>query len=251
MGVKTKVFGKYAWLMFEGFGRIYDEYMAIETDVRLRQEMASMTKELFFLIGFILPCVYCRISYRGFISTEINIDEMLLLKNGGKKLVYRLHNRVTKKLWDQDLEKYAGNDEKLQEIHEKWTKYSITYEEALRTKYPAFDSYRFWNATIVFLALIMCDYREEDSCHIYRFFWVIGRILCRIQSPHPLSLAYAEGLAKTLPLWKSNPTLSDRIDIVWVLKNHVFDVYKWQFSRTRKTFEDICKTAIVGCNSKK
>lgn len=252
MGVKTKVFGKFAWLLLEGVGRFYDDYMARETEPLKRVEMMDMVREFFFLVGFVLPCVYCRISYREFINTDINIHQMLILKDGGKQLVYRLHNRVSKKLWDQERAANAHDEVQLQALNEQWFRYCIPYEQALKERFPLTTSHRFWNATLVFLALSLCDYRTEDACYIYRFFWILGRILARV--PDPLSAAYAYGLEQTLPLWKQadlSQKLSLRLDIVWVLKNYVFAVHRWEFSRTRASFEDQCREAIVGCGSKK
>lgn len=249
MGVKTKVFGKFAWLMFEGVGRFYDEYMQAETDLRRRAEMTDMIREFFCLVGFVLPCVYCRISYREFINTELSIAHMLSLKHGGKQLVYRLHARVTRKLWDQDREKHASDPEQLHTLNRQWQAYNISYEQALRERFPAVSSLRFWNATMVFLALIMCDYRLEDACHIYRFFWLLGRILGR--RPEPWAAAYAAGLEQTLPLWQHpdmSRKLAVRLDVVWVLKNYVFEVSDWKFTRTRASFEAQCREAIVGCS---
>lgn len=258
MGVITRIFGRFAWLMFEGIARFYDEYMAKERDDAKRLEMMSLASEFFHLIGFVLPCVYCRISYRDFISTDIDINGMLGLKDGGKRLVYALHSRVTKKLWDQEREQYASDPTKLAEINCKWTDYSIPYERALKERFPSVESLRFWNAVIIFLSMTMCDYRVEDSSHIYRFFWVTGRILNQRRSgtrdnTFDLATAYARGLEMTLPLWKDDridKDLSLRIDIVWVLMNHVFSVKGWKFSRSRPSFEERCRASIVGCNQK-
>lgn len=250
MGVKTKVFGKFAWLVFEGVGRFYDEYMQQQPDPYLRAEMMDLLREFFFLIGFVLPCVYCRISYREFLNTDLNVHQMLALKDGGKQLVYRLHNRVSKKLWDQDREKYADDVPRLQALNQQWFRYCIPYEQALRERFPAVTSLRFWNAAIVFLALVLCDYRAEDACYIYRFFWLLGRILSRGQNP--LFEAYVEGLATTLPLWQCpewGHKLSLRLDVVWALKKAVFGVKGWVFSRTRVSFEEQCRSAIVGCGA--
>jgi hypothetical protein len=246
MGVKTKVFGRFAWLTLEGIGRFYDEYMRQQHTKKEILDMQTMIKEFFCLIGFVLPCVYCRISYREFTTDFIHIEDYLDMPDGGKKFVYLLHNRVTKKLEDQELEQFKHDPEKLKEVHQKWKEYKITYEEALQTKFPATTSYRFWNAVIVFFSLIMCDYRKSDACQIYRFFWVTGRILTT--NPNGLYLEYMRGFEKSIDLWKHVDTgLSTRLDIVWVLKKHVFDFQGWTFSRTRDDLERQCKSAIVGC----
>jgi hypothetical protein len=256
MGVKTKVFGKFAWLVFEGIGRFYDEYMLKETNQQLRQDMRDFMRECFFLIGFILPCIYCRVSYREFTdpahpaNQKTDIYKMLSLKDGAKQLVYHLHNRVNQKLRDQEREQYEEDREKLKEINEKWKNYAISYEDAIKTRFPAVTSLRFWNALIVFLALVLCDFRPEESCYIYRFFWVIGKMFSRAHEPEEkvLACAYVHGLEQTLPIWNRDMKLSTRLDIVWTIKKYVFAIHNWPFDSTRASFEEKCKSAIVGCN---
>lgn len=245
MGVKTKVFGKYAWLVLEGVAKFYDEYMVSEATKKEKLEMQTLFKEFFFLLAFVLPCVYCRISYREFTSTEIKIEHYLNKPDGGKKFVYDLHCRVTKKLWDQEREDHKNDPKALSKINIKWNAYNISYETALREKYPSTESYRFWNAVIIFLALIMCDYRDEEVNSIYRFFCSIGFILNRKSTE--LSRAYLSGLSKTLPIWdRLEKDLATRLDIVWVIKNAVFAVKDWEFP-TRSDFDKKCRSAIVGC----
>jgi hypothetical protein len=261
MGVKTKIFGKFAWLVFEGLGRFYDEYMSQETNSELQQIMRDFFKEFFFLVGFILPCIYCRISYREFTdpshpsNSKTDIYKMLSTPDGGKQLVYYLHQRVNQKLRDQEREQFAEDREKLREINAKWEKHMISYETALQTRFPAVTSLRFWYALIVFLALVFCDFRAEESCYIYRFFWVIGKILSRTYDTEARALAcgYVEGLAGTLSDWNPQMKLDTRLDIVWTLKKSVFQIYEWPFidnqgqEFTRISFERKCKEAIVGC----
>lgn len=256
MGVKTKVFGKFAWTVFEGMGKFYDDYMIHETNLQLRQDMRDYFREFFFLVGFILPCIYCRVSYREFTdpfepaNQKTDIYKMLSTQDGAKQLVYHLHNRVNQKLRDQEREQFEEDREKLKEVNEKWKKYAITYEDALKTRFPAVTSLQFWYALIVFLALVFCDFRPEESCYTYRFFWVIGKILSRAKrvEERALACAYVHGLEQTLPVWNKDMKLSTRLDIVWTIKKYVFEIHDWKFDSTRDCFEQKCKSAIVGCN---
>jgi len=256
MGVKTKVFGKYAWLFLEGMARFHDEYMATETDMKLRLDMRDFFREFFFLVGQVLPCVYCRISYREFTSPDhpankyCNILSMLSEKDGAKKFVYHLHTRVSVKLRDQERETYADDPAKLKEINEKWFKYMISYETAIQTRFFPICSIRFWNAAIIFLALTVCDWRPDEACYIHRFFWLIGKILCRSKNREEKILAnlYMQAFEKSQSVWKRDTDLDTRLDTVWIIKKYIFDAKKWKFSCNRSEFIFKCKSAIVGCN---
>jgi len=255
MGVITRVFGPRAWLVLEGVARFFDDYMAHESDELLRAEMTSFMKEFFFLTGFVLPCIYCRISYQEFTDPSdpdnhnTDLYHMLMLKDGAKKLVYNLHNRVSRKLRDQEREKFQDDFKKLEEVNAEWKQKHISFDEAIKTRFPSVVSRRFWNAMVVFLALIMCDFRSEESCYIFRFYWVIGKMLDRAHRPPEVKFArvYACALEQTLPIWKYDMPLSTRMDIVWTIKKYVFSVRDWPFNHTRHSFEEKCKTAIVGC----
>lgn len=254
MGVRTKKWGPPSWLVFEGLARFYDDYMIREKDHLLRCEMTTMVRELFFLVGFVVPCVYCRISYQGFTDPEhpeptTDIHKFLALKNGAKRLVYNLHNRVSKKLRDQEREKYAAQPTKLSEINRKWKNHQPTYEEALKQKFPSVSSFRFWNAVMVFLGYIMCDFRTDEAVFIYNFFWGLGKVLSRAHQPalRRLAAIYAQGLEETLPLWNHIMPLSKRLDIVWIIQKRVFRSQGWKFKHTRYSFEKTCQEAIVGC----
>jgi len=53
-------------------------------------------------VGEILPCKYCRISYKKFI-TELPIDQFLDSRKQLTKWLYRIHNKVNNKLRKQGL----------------------------------------------------------------------------------------------------------------------------------------------------
>lgn len=251
MGVKTKVFGRYAWLVFEGMGKLYDDYMAQTTDPVLKSNMQNYMAEFMFSIGTVLPCVYCRRSYQTFTHPdhpEIDIYRFLSQANGGKRLIWTLHNRVNTKLRNQELRKATTRQEQNQ-VREKWRKYMISYEVAVLHRYPAVTSKRFWYAVVAFLALIMCDYRAEYGCRIQRFFVLMGKILCLSADPkvNVMARTYAHALGKTKQSWAPSMDLPTRIDIVWTIQRYVFEVRGWKMLHTRQEFESKCTQAIVGC----
>ncbi len=252
MGVRTVVFGPRAWRTLEGMAAFYDEYMAMEHDL----DMKDMFREFFFLLGFVLPCVYCRISYRQFTdpahptNQQCDITRMLGEKNGAKKLVYHLHQRVSTKLRDQEREVAVENPEKLESVNRKWAQNMISWQEALKNRFKGVGTQIFWNSAIVFLALVMCDYRKEDSCYIHRLFWLLGKIICKSHRPTEQKLAqiYMTTFEKSQPLWlENNFQLEDRLDIVWSLKRALCNNKQWDFGSTRQQFVKECKKAIVGC----
>ena len=245
MGVKTKEFGRFLWILMEGVGRFYDDYQAGPCSKFHKKQMYDRVCEFFFLIGFIIPCIYCRLSYQGFTNPEkpkADIKRMLLRSGGGKRLVYELHNCVNNKLFNQELSE-CKTVKQVDVVREKWRKHSMTFEEALKQKFPSVDSHRFWNATIVSLALIMCDFRAEDNCHIKRFFEIIGIILLEIE----LGKVYMAGFRKAECVWSTTMDFPTRIDIVWTIKKYVFNVKGWSFSRTKKSLRDRCRETVVGC----
>jgi hypothetical protein len=77
----------------------------------------------------------------------------------------------------------------------------------------------------------------------------MGKMFVRARHKKERKIAnvYAYALEQTLPVWKYNMKLSTRLDIVWIIKKYVFAVHDWPFNHTRHSFEEKCKTAIVGC----
>lgn len=261
MGVKTSVWGRYAWLTCEGVARTFDDFMARRDITEYDQQlMLSLGKEFFFLVGFVVPCIFCRISYQQFTEPhspnnhETDIYKMLRLKNGAKKLVYNLHNRVSRKLRDQERAKANGDHDKLRQVNAKWQRKHLTYVQALAQQFPPVTSKRFWNGLIVFLAMIMCDFRPQDSSYIYQFYWVLGKILCLVakydEGVGQIACTYTEALRATLDSWSPSMDIATRFDIVWRIKNPIFKLSGWSFSRTRLDFQRECQKAIVGCVKK-
>jgi hypothetical protein len=253
MGVKTRVFGKYAWLFLQGMARMYDD--ALDNPELDHRSLTLLMQEVMFLMGFVLPCVYCRISYREFTdpahpcNAKCDINNMLGTKNGAKQLVYHLQKRVGYKLRDQERDKAEGDKGKLGEINSKWKEYDISFHQALKSRFPDANGERFWRACISFLALVMCDWRPADVKYIHRYFEVIGRLfsLCHHR---PFASLYQEWFESSKALWETSMNLDTRLDMVWSLQCRIFRAQHWEVGCTRKQFGDRCRHAIVGCVSK-
>lgn len=256
MGVRTKEWGPFCWLVLEALAKLFDLLMQLAETERERCELRTMMREVFFLVGFIVPCIYCRISYQGFTDPDgpdpnCDIFKYMALPNGGKKLVYNLHCRVSKKLSDQERAKCQGDKKQIRKVNSKWKAHCPSYKQALTKKFPEVSSWRFWNALFAFSAYMMCDYEATRAKYLHRFFWLVGQMLMLSPEKQVKQLAsiYLASLAKTGPLWeRAEQGLSTRLDIVWVLvKNVLKKRPQWKFRHTRASFEKKCQKAIVGC----
>lgn len=252
MGVKTKSFGPFAWILLEGLSKYYDEFMQSSLhDSKSKCRMKMFMKEAMFSIGFILPCVYCRLSYQSFTNPDcdknLDIERMLSLKDGAKKLVYWLHRRVSLKLETQELSKARTKDEK-KIVKQKWKNHNISYTKALRLKYPSITSFRFWNAIVVFLGFVICDFRKEESHHLNGFLQVISKILSldtKDEKVLKLHNSFAFAIKEVDFSKEQFEERSGRFSIVWMIKKYVFAVHNWEFNHTAKTFQDKCESSIV------
>jgi hypothetical protein len=78
MGVRTKVFGPFAWRFLHSLARFLDAH-------------GIDYHPYFAPLGFVLPCVYCRSSYPAFYQAERT-------QRTATAFVYQVHNRVNAKL---------------------------------------------------------------------------------------------------------------------------------------------------------
>jgi hypothetical protein len=235
MGVNTKSFGPYWWKLLEGLASFFDDYMKInKNDLK----MVCYFSEVLNLVGFILPCIYCRVSYREFINADqesTNISKMLTLEDGGKKLIYNLHNCVNDKLQSQELEK--TNDVFL--INEKWRQHNISYCEV---KFIKIIDLLFWESLLISLGYVMCDYQIKEQHHIISFLECIGKMFSSITQ---LSNVYNHSLhlfIETVPRWNK---LEERINAVWIFGKPIFNFFEFQVRFTLNEFQNICKAGVV------
>jgi hypothetical protein len=91
-GILTRVFGPYLW---GGLHCISFGYPLEPTDIQKKEY-----KDFFCLLGKVLPCKYCRISYDEFINngdTKLT-DQVMENRHTFTKWLYDLHNVVNNKL---------------------------------------------------------------------------------------------------------------------------------------------------------
>ncbi len=266
MGVKTRKFGPVTWLFLEALAKYFDDYIDAcgskisgNTNPRCAEEMRDLFREFLFLLGQVIPCVYCRVSYREFTyalqpaNKYCDVNRILMEKSGGKRFVYHLHHRVSIKLRDQEREQFKNTPGLLREVNKKWKDHMISYDKALLSRFPEIMSEEFWKATIWFLAYVMCDWRKEEACYIHRVFWLLGNILLRSPDPEIATIAnrYLKAFQATQETWKSNPDLNTRLDLVWSIQKELFPQKKWTMGMTHVQFLEQCRAAIVGCKTDK
>lgn len=256
MGVKTKAFGPPAWIVFEGVASLIDTCLAYN-HFEHKDKMRKLAIEFFTLVGFIVPCIYCRISYQMFTDpvtcdAEMSIHRLLMLRNGAQRYVYNLHNCVNNKLKKQEQERVWRSTE-LQAIEQRWAAYIPSFEAMVdRATARSIVTEEWWTAAIEFLAYVMCDYRPEECRYIYRFFIVLGEIMALVPGPRltVISKHYIDALKRTCQLWDVNMDVSARFDIVWTIRKYVFNSMSWPIATvTRKQFESQCTAQIVGCKA--
>ncbi len=92
-GLITKIWGEHAWEFMHSISFGYP--------IQPTTEQMSQYRAFFTSIGDVLPCKYCRDSYSEFIRSDPDAslkDSDLESRDALTKWLYRLHNRVNKKL---------------------------------------------------------------------------------------------------------------------------------------------------------
>jgi hypothetical protein len=236
MGVSTKRFGKYGWKVLEGLARFFDDFIEdYKSNIVLCSKMTCFFTEVISLIGFILPCVFCRVSFREFIhpdyDTCTNLEENL--KNGtAKKLIYNLHNCVNNKLEKQELAQCSGNSTRQFEIKEKWRSHNKPF---CAVHFITIVELEFWESFLIFLGYVMCD--DIDPIYIKRFLESIGNMLSLVPAKQNtnLSVMYNQAILS--------------IDLnttgIWELGKYIYHFFGWNQQISFVEFQNICQTGIV------
>jgi hypothetical protein len=235
MGVSTKRFGKYGWKVLEGLARFFDDFIEdYKSNIVLCSKMTCFFTEVISLIGFILPCVFCRVSFREFIHPDYDTCTNLVqhLKNGtAKKLIYNLHNCVNNKLEKQEI---ANSYDTLSrfEIQEKWRRHNIPFCEV---NFITIVELEFWESFLIFLGYVMCD--DIDPIYIKRFLESIGNMLSLVPSEHNKSLA----------VMYHHAILSIDLNTtgIWELGKYIYHFFGWSQRISLLEFQNICQAGIV------
>jgi hypothetical protein len=221
MGVKTKHFGPPTWKVLHALAAHLDQHPA----------PPALLEEFFCHLSFVLPCVYCRLSYRQFVNQHPHLQINQAATNVSR-FVYTLHNRVTQKLYSQEVAS-AGNQRDL--IKAKWDRYVPSFSEAVARALPL-DDPLFKNALLLFLTYILCDGEnvKTEQAHIRRFLELLGLL---IKGPLPSALEATAGL------WQPTMNLEQRMDIIWALQKRL----QWNTFQSFQHLMDTAKASIVGC----
>jgi len=182
MGVRTKSWGPCAWRTLEVLARAYDRLPPA-------QQPFDALHSFLQLLGLVLPCSYCRNSYIGFIYDPrcrcTNI-ETVVQTQGALRLVFNLHNRVSRKLHRQAVEAAGGDDQQREEAERHWASRFPSWVQVQQRveALPPLASRDTWLNLTKFLAYIVCDYPTEPTegarrtrFFIARFGHTVGALL--------------------------------------------------------------------------
>jgi hypothetical protein len=110
-GMKTSYWGPNAWnFLFCSILGTYPE--KIDNNNKMHLKIKQEFKKLFNSLCFIMPCIFCRESYKQFIK-EISIDNHLDSRINLCFWLYKLKDKVNKKLMKQELDCFKYEHEKL------------------------------------------------------------------------------------------------------------------------------------------
>ncbi len=110
-GMKTSIWGPHAWTFL--FCSVMGAYpIKIDEANKDHIQIKKQFKHMFVSLGFTMPCVYCRQSYRKFLS-ESPIDNAMHSRSAMTRWLYNLKDKVNKKLIAQELECFKTEHDKL------------------------------------------------------------------------------------------------------------------------------------------
>jgi hypothetical protein len=262
MGVKAKVFGPIAWKFLSGLAKAHDTILYDPNKGSLEKGKAGCyMRKLWYLLVFVLPCIYCRQSYQNFTnpsspeSKVLSIDFIMdKAENPAQTFLYNLHTRVNVKLAQQEIEA-VDDEEYVSKVKEKWYKYQPTLDESFTNNLDVSDT-SFWSLTLQFMSLVLCDfpteaYKHRDGDMIYDFFETVYHLL----SFHPNSKVqdkakmYYRGLLSTHQrmLWNT-PMDIDTVVLIVSEINGALDGVCTQFENDFE-WKVWCEEAIVECEN--
>jgi hypothetical protein len=251
MGISAKKFGPVAWKFLESIAVFCDAFIAREQTVLRRTLMRALFARAVFSIGFLLPCVYCRFSFRAFtnpvhpLNESVDIITGVHLPDGCKKLVYNLHVAVNKKLEKQDIE--TAFPEQVCAVHKKWTEYNISYEEALDSRFGQRSAPDVWVYLTTLIAFIICDYdvleTREHTCGLFASISDMFALAVKA-SPWLVPSDFMEKLATLRPVLSRKSswgTKHSRQTMAWTTHRAVLEAGMWsERMATRSAIFQMC-----------
>jgi hypothetical protein len=106
----TKKWGKASWDVFFIYSRNYPEI--IDEKNKEHSNIRKATYQFYESLIYILPCIYCRISYKGFWK-ELPIKDYLQSREKLTEWLYLMKDKVNQKLSKQEKDRYKKEVSKL------------------------------------------------------------------------------------------------------------------------------------------
>lgn len=148
--MQTIQWGPEGWVLFH----VVPFYYA-NRNPRLKQK--ELFKEFYVNLKEVLPCIYCRQSYKNFLE-QIPIEKSLTGFMPLFKWTYKMHNLVNKKLRDQG---YLDTpDPTLEDVLNRFKAFCVPPDST--NKRWHMDPKRWLNPTLNFIATIVFNYDEKE-----------------------------------------------------------------------------------------
>lgn len=250
MGVRTVKFGPPTWRFLEGVAAAFDVRILKCKDQSERDVLICLMKSFLSTFGFIIPCVYCRISFQSFTTDNdcdnINLDQNLIVEHGAKRLIYNIHNCVNEKLKTQCLIDAATSSER-NKVCKQCDINSITFEEALESRFVLPSDIYFWDQSVLTLLYIMCDESNFDGEYVYitDFLDVYSKLMVHLN--FSFMQTFMDRCVRSIQS-KELTTLEQRLEIVKCYKKMVYTYWGKEFTWNKDKMLQLCYDAIVGCD---
>lgn len=121
-GMQTRVWGPAGWIFLHCIAQNYPQEPTEEQKIEYMR--------FFRCIGNVLPCRYCRESYKDFIGEQGTLLDYSVMKNRNTftKWLYKVHNKINKKLGIKNCVSFEQVTEKYESFRSKCTKSHPTKE---------------------------------------------------------------------------------------------------------------------------
>jgi len=115
-GMQTRVWGPAGWIFLHCIAQNYPQEPTEEQKIEYMR--------FFTCVGNVLPCRYCRESYKEFISEPGTLLDISVMKDRKTftKWLYKVHNKINRKLGIKDCVSFEQVTEKYESFRSKCTK---------------------------------------------------------------------------------------------------------------------------------
>jgi hypothetical protein len=146
-------------------------------------------------LGELLPCVYCRNSFRqanfGKLSIKLktSINICIITKDGCKRYVWAMHDFVNRKLRNQELEKAGKKGRKA--VLQKWKRKMLTFDQALEQRFSKhhIGNPLWWEAMVRATGYMLCDWRPNVGPKLVFLLKCFGTLLVMNSEAKPSNMA--------------------------------------------------------------